>query len=57
MTVIWLAALVKVALIVAFAVALISAKRLRPMTTIRLHARQRVRRASLRALARRTETP
>jgi hypothetical protein len=53
MTAIWLAASIKVALIIAFAIALASAKRLRPASTIRLHARERARRASRRALLRR----
>jgi len=57
MTAIWLAAFVKIALVVAFTIALVGAKHFRPHTTVREHARQRVRRATQRALSRRTETP
>jgi len=55
MTAIWLAAGVKLALVVGLAIALASAKRWRRASEVRLHARQRARRASLRALARRSE--
>jgi hypothetical protein len=55
MTAVWLAAGVKIALIVAFAIALVGAKHLRPAGEVRLHARERARRASRRALARRSE--